>query len=196
MAMVPAELLNLVQEFKEFVKSQKALREENFSQRFSIAPIVQIETDLEENIRSNLHRIDLELQQKNRTVESIKNNTNSLLKDAELAHRLLKTEIPFSLSTFTINENQINNPSARKYFLNVIERFEQQMDSYSKNIKDLELHLNNLNKTYTPEEMIVMMKKQHETLIALASEVYLVHEEINNLKKQQSDKNEREKFST
>lgn len=196
MAMVPAELLNLVQEFKNFVKSQKALREENFSQRFSIAPIVQIETDLEEDIRSNLHRIDLELQQKNRTVESIKSNTGSLLKDAELAHRLLKTEVPFSLSPFTINENQINNPSARKYFLNMIEKFEQQMESYSKSIKDLELHLNNLNKSYTPEELIIMMKKQHETLIALASEVYLAHEEINNLKKQnnKSESEELHKF--
>lgn len=193
--MVPPELLNLVQNFKDFVKSQKALREENFSQRFSITPIVQVETDLEENIRSNVHRIDLELQQKNKIVESIKTNTTALMKDAELAHRLLKTEIPFNLNTFTISENQINNPSARKYFLNTIEKFEEQMETYSRNIKDLELHLNNLNKSYTPEELIVMMKKQHETLIALASEVYLVHEEINNLKKQNAGKGDNEELN-
>ena len=190
MAVVPTELLALVQDFKHFTKSQKTLREENFSQRLSIEPIVQIETDLEDDIRSDLHRIDLELQQKNRTVHLIKSNTGSLLKDAELAQSLLKIETPFSPSPFTNNENQINNPSARNYFLAMIDRFEQQMESYSKSIKDLELHLDKLNKSYTPEELIVMMRKQHETLIALASEVYLVHKEINNLKKQNKKESE------
>jgi cell division protein FtsB len=183
MSLIPPELLSLVTEFKNFVSQQKTVREEN-CQRFSVTPIVEVEKHLEHGVLNSLHKIELDLHSKGKLVESLRGNTEVLLKDAELVNRLLKTDYGFN-PTFVgaTTENQLANPSAKKYFSRQIEAFEGQMQAYSRRIKELEQQLNNLNKTCTPEELILTMKKQHEALIALAAEVYMVHEEIAKLKK-------------
>lgn len=183
MSLIPPELLSLVTDFKTFVSQQKTIREEN-CQRFSVTSIVEVEKHLEHGITNALHKIELDLHTKGKMVESLRANTEVLLKDADLANRLMKTDQGFN-PTFVgaSTENQLSNPSAKQYFARVIEGFESQMQAYQLRIKELEQQLNNLNKQCTAEELILTMKKQHEALIALAAEVYMVHEEIAKFKK-------------
>lgn len=176
---VPDEILNLLENLKKFIKEQKAIREDNCCQRFSIEPLVQIETEMDDTIRSGLHKVEVEMQRSRKMVDSLKEETRNLLNDAEMAYRLVKSgaaSIRRAMSNAVESHQSI--PSVDKYFQNMISNFEEKMRIYSEQIKDLEAHLDNLNKPHNPEELFLIMKKQHEILIGLASQVYEIQDKL------------------
>ncbi|RWS07845.1 Synaptonemal complex protein 1 (SCP-1)-like protein [Dinothrombium tinctorium] len=175
---VPQEIVALFDEFKRFVKQQKMIKEENSEQRFNVEPILTVD----ENIKHSLHRIEVDLQNNGKQVELLKKETSKLLNYGEIAYRLVKAEIP-------------SNVYVNKYFLSLIEEFETQMNTYSKQIKMLENHLKNMNKPYSCEELFGILRKQHETLIALAENVYLIHEQVNSLKQKGEKESNIDTFS-
>jgi len=176
---IPDELHNLVENLKKFVKEQKEIREENCCQRFSIEPILQVETELDENIKNELNKIDIELQRNSKVIDSLKKETNQLLIDAEMAYRLVKSAPPTQSDLYNNLTDHSRNPMVSKYFESMIQKFEEKMEIYSQQIKDLENHLNNINKPYNADELFLIMKKQHETLIAFASELYSIQDHLN-----------------
>lgn len=181
---LPPEMMPLVESLKKFIKDQKQIREENSQQRFSIQPILEVEKELEDNLKVNLHKIDLELQRNSKSIESVKRETNQLLSNAEMALRISRIDIPSTSTSYSVAQNQYVNACMHQYFVEMISNFEDQMNKYSKQIQDLQLHLDNMNKPYNTDELFQIMRKQHETLISLAAQVYAVHEEINKIKQQ------------
>lgn len=182
---LPPEIAHLVDSFKQFVKEQKLIKDENSQQRFSIQPILEVETELEENLKINLHKLELDLQRNAKSIESLKKDTTKLLSNAEMAYRITRIDPPSSSNqTYAIAQNQYINASTHQYFLETVIQFQTQMERYSKQIDELKLHLENMNKPYGTEELFQAMKKQHETLVSLASSVYAFHDHVSKLKQQ------------
>ncbi|XP_054164608.1 uncharacterized protein LOC128962267 [Oppia nitens] len=179
---IPPEMMPLVEALKNFVKEQKLIREENSQQRFSIQPILEVGSQIEDNLRLLLNKIEVDIQRNSKTMDSLKKDTNKLLSSAEMAYRISRVDVLQTPSSYTIAQNKYINASTNQYFLETINNFEQQMNTYSKQIQELRTHIDNMNKPYTSEELFQIMRKQHETLISLAAKVYAIHEEINELK--------------
>lgn len=180
-ANLPSELLPLVDSFKKFVKDQKQIKDENSQPRFSVQPILEVGSELDDSLRLNLQKLDVVLQKNSKAIESLKKETTSLVSDAETAYRAIKSDGLSAPSSFAIGQHQYTAPASHKYFSALLKEFEEQMELYSKQIKELEFHLENINKPYMAQELVVIIRKQHETLVALAAEIYAVHEQIGKL---------------
>ncbi|XP_074600483.1 nucleoporin p58/p45-like [Brevipalpus obovatus] len=176
---VPAELITLVEDLKKFIHTQKTIREENCCQKFSIEPIVQVETEMDE-IHSGLHKIEVDMQRCGKMVESLKEETRELLSNAEMAFRLVKSDAAaIRRGIYNSPDAHLHNiPSVDKYFRMMITKFENNLKMYSNQVDDLVNHLENLNKPHNPEELFLIMKKQHEIMVGLASHIYEIKEKI------------------
>jgi len=179
---IPPEMVPLVEALKQFVKQQKAIREENSQQRFSIQPILEVGAQIEDNLRVLLHKIEVDIQRNSKAMDGLKRDTNKLLSSAEMAYRISRVDVLQTPSSYTDAQNKYINASTHQYFIDTIDNFSLQMNVYSKQIQELRTHIDNMNKPYSSEELFQIMRKQHETLISLAAKVYAIHEDINQLK--------------
>lgn len=179
---IPPEMLPLVEALKQFVKEQKVIREENSQQRFSIQPILDVGAQIEDSLRLDLQKIEVDIQRNSRAIDALKKDTNKLLASAEMAYRISRLDLTQTPSSYTMAQNKYINASTNQYFVEMIDNFELQMNNYSKQIQDLRTHIENMNKPYSSEELLQIMRKQHETLISLAAKVYAIHEDISQLK--------------
>ena len=179
---IPPEMLPLVEALKQFVKEQKVIREENSQQRFSIQPILDVGSQIEDSLRLDLHKIEVDIQRNSKAIDALKKDTNKLLSSAEMAYRISRLDLMQTPSSYTIAQNKYINASTNQYFVEMVDNFELQMNNYSKQIQDLRTHIENMNKPYSSEELLQIMRKQHETLISLAAKVYAIHEDINQAK--------------
>ena len=179
---IPPEMTPLVEALKAFVKEQKVIREENSQQRFSIQPILEVGSEIEDSLRLVLHKIEVDIQRNSKAIDALKRDTNKLLSSAEMAYRISRVDFPQTPSSYSIAQNKYINASTHQYFIESIDNFETQINNYSKQIQDLRTHIENMNKPYSSEELLQIMRKQHQTLISLAAKVYAIHEEVNQFK--------------
>lgn len=176
---LPPELVAIVESFKNSLKEQKTIRDENNQPRFAMQSIVEISNELEDNLRVKLAKLDVVLRKNKKTIEVLKKETSNLVSDAETANRSVKAQgldstsspYPFTPSRYVPSSNQ-------RYFTKLVDQYEKQMSLYSKQIDELSRHLENMNKVVSPSELLTVVRRQHEALIALAAEIYAVHEHI------------------
>lgn len=193
---LPAEILSIVDSLKTFIADQKSLCDKNCLPKYSVQPILDICSELDESFKTALQRLDVTLERNKTAVELLKKETNVMVSDGENAFRSIKS-LGISANSsypFVQSSSYVQNPSSYPfvqnpgspartsvYFHRLVNQFEQEMDMYSKQIKELEVHLVNMNKPHSPHEVILIVKKQHETLVALASEIYALHQHISSL---------------
>lgn len=175
---LPPEINSLVESFKNFIKEQKMIRDENAQPRFSFKPIVEINSELDDVLRIQLERLQVVLQRNKKTADSLKQETSSLVSDAETAHRALKSEGISSISYPLGPDKYVSASTTLDYFTKMVDQFEDMMKTYSRQIKELEIHLDYLHKPTHTHDLLIVVKKQHEALIALAAEIYGLHETI------------------
>ena len=176
---LPAELSAIVESFKNSLKEQKTIRDENNQPRYSTQPIIDISNELEETLQVKLSKLDVVLRKNKKTIDVLKKQTSALVSDAEAANRSVKsqgldvtgTQYPFTPSRYAPSSTHV-------YFSKLVDQYEEQMSMYSKQIRELARHLDNLNKTIEPAELVTVVRRQHEALITLASEIYAVHEHV------------------
>lgn len=175
---LPPEINGLVESFKNFIKEQKMIRDENSQPRFSVKPIVEINSELDDVLRIQLERLQVVLQRNKKTAESLKQETSCLVSDAETAHRALKSEGISSMSYPLGPDKYVSASTTLEYFGKMVDQFEEMMKTYSRQIKELEIHLDYLHKPTHTHDLLIVVKKQHEALIALAAEIYSLHETV------------------
>ncbi|KAI1297173.1 Nucleoporin p58/p45 [Halotydeus destructor] len=176
--LIPMEWMTLVESFKKFVREQKTIRDENTQPRFAVEPIEEINAELDGNLKVNLQKLDVVLKKNSKSVEVLKKDTITLISDAEKVYRTVRSDGWSASGGFNVPNSQYLSTN-HKYFATLIGEFETQMELYAKQIKDLEVYLENMNKPYVPQELLTVIRRQHEVLVSLAAEVYAVHEEIN-----------------
>lgn len=176
---VPPEIREIVQNLKTFIKDQKTIRDENAQEKYSLQSIVNISTEIDEQMKVHLSRLDVQLQKNGKIVEKLKEETQQLFVDGENASRAVKQDNSQDYGSFILGQNRyIATPATHAYFTRLVKEFEETMLSYTKQIKELEAHLDNMDKAVNPQELILVVRKQHDSLIALAAEIYAVRDEI------------------
>lgn len=176
---LPPELSAVVEAFKTSLKQQKTIRDENNQQRFSMQPIVDISNELEENLHVKLAKLDVTLRKNKKTIEVLKKETSSLVSDAEAANRSVKSHgFDSNVSQYPFTPSRFSSSPVHVYFTKLVDHYEEQMATYSAQIKELTRHLDNMNKAIEPAELLNVIRRQHEALITLAAEIYAIHEHV------------------
>lgn len=197
---LPDELFQLVESFKKFLREQKSYRD----QKFDLDAITEIGHDAE-MFTIAFQRVAVDSDKNSQLVEQIREETNKLLRHAELAYSILRSnstnnstsnnqqqqlnqtsnsilnqQQPFANLTETppYGSNQFGNASTSQYFKELAEQFESRMKAYGEQIKELKMSLDSITKTYNIDELSTWLKKQHETLGEIAAKVYITHERI------------------
>ncbi|KAL3880466.1 hypothetical protein ACJMK2_032703 [Sinanodonta woodiana] len=164
---ITPELAADVENFQKFVKEEK-MEMENIK-RMSATPMHKVQEDTAA-LRQLLSVVSNSVQRNALAVEKLKKKMTQELKSAEMAQRT--KDIPASL--------QYENTAPTEYFQNLVEDFESQMLNYRQQIEVMESHLASLNQPnkFTPEEMIMLLKKMNETFVALAAQLHQVHDAV------------------
>lgn len=161
---IPDEIFQLVENFKKFVREQKAYKD----QKFEVDAILQVGHDIDE-FNLALQRIAIDSDMNSRIVQQIKDDLAKLLRYCELAYSQLAIIQPSSSQ---------QNISQQQYFADLAEQYEARMRSYGQQIQDLKMSLDRITRTYNADELFKWLKKQHETLGEIAAKIYMTHEMI------------------
>ncbi|OTF80518.1 Synaptonemal complex protein 1 (SCP-1)-like protein, partial [Euroglyphus maynei] len=182
--MVPPEIIPLVENMKKFLEKQKQIRDENAHEHFYLHPILEIGTTIEDILKVQMNKIDIQLQKNAKAIEFLKKDTNKLLSNGELVYRISRLDLPLSNSAEVIAQNNFINAKTHQYFMEVVDNCKKQMAEYSEQIQTLKSHCASTNdrQQYTTDEINQIIRKQHDNFVALASKVYLIHEYANKLR--------------
>ncbi|ELT88154.1 hypothetical protein CAPTEDRAFT_183870 [Capitella teleta] len=125
-------------------------------------------------MKQSLHLVSNHLQRNRIEIEKLKTKSAQDLKHVEISQRT--NETPSGL--------QYENTAPIGYFIQLVEEFETNMINYRKQIEDMELHLTSVGQTnsFTPQELSLLLRKLHESFMALAAHLQVVHESVKNQK--------------
>ncbi|XP_050415986.2 nucleoporin p58/p45 isoform X1 [Patella vulgata] len=165
--MIPDMLNQSVDSFHKYIKDEKVVREG--IARMSSKPLVKVQEDTAA-LKQLLSVVSNTLQRNTCAVEKLKREMTQELKNAEMAHRTKDT--PPGL--------QYENTAPNEYFQILVEDFESRMLTYRQQIEILENHLTSLHQPsrHSPAELIALLRKLHETFVALAAQLQQVHEAV------------------
>ncbi|CAG5136483.1 unnamed protein product [Candidula unifasciata] len=166
-SLLPEPLGATVDALQKYVKEEKAVRED--ITRMSSKPMIKVQEDVTV-LRQLLSVVANGLQRNACSVEKLKQEMAQKLKDAEMAQRT--KDIPASM--------QYENTAPTEYFQHLVEEFEERMVTYRQQIETLDSHLAALHQPtpHTPSELLLLLKKLHETFISLAAQLQQVHEAV------------------
>ncbi|CAN7940902.1 unnamed protein product [Ixodes pacificus] len=166
-ACLPNEISQTVDAFKKYVTEQKEIREE--ISRVSSRTIAKVQEETGA-LRQLLSAVESGVQRNGVSVERLKRETSEDLKHAEIAHHTKETPVAL----------QYENTAPTLYFQKLVTSFGQQMKLYKQQIEELEQHFASLSSTsvLTPEDLITMVNKLHQTFTFLAAQLYSLHEAV------------------
>nr|KAG5695762.1 hypothetical protein BaRGS_013850 [Batillaria attramentaria] len=135
----------------------------------SSKPMMRVSEDIAA-LKQLLSVVSNGLQRNACTLDKLKTEMTQELKNAEMAQRT--KDIPPGL--------QYENTAPTEYFEQVLDQFENRMIAYRQQIEMLENHLATLHQPlrHSPAELFELIRKLHETFIALAAQLQQVHEKI------------------
>lgn len=193
-ALVPPELIPLIENMKKFLAKQKQIRDENAHEHFYLQPILEIGTTIEDVLKIGLNKLDIQIQKNSKGIESLKKDTSKLLTNGELVYRISRIDLPLSNTAEVIAQNNFINSKTHQYFLEVVDNCKTLMSQYSEQIQTLKSHCATSNdQSISQDEINQIIRKQHENFVALASKVYLIHEYANKLRSQAKSTNQNDK---
>lgn len=189
-ALVPPELIPLIENMKKFLAKQKQIRDENAHEHFYLQPILEIGTTIEDVLKIGLNKLDIQIQKNSKGIELLKKDTSKLLTNGELVYRISRIDLPLSNTAEVIAQNNFINSKTHQYFLEVVDNCKTLMSQYSEQIQTLKSHCATSNdQSISQDEINQIIRKQHENFVALASKVYLIHEYANKLRSQAKSSN-------
>lgn len=163
---LPDELYQLVENFKRFIREQKAYKD----QKFEVDPILEVGREVDE-FNLALQRLAIDSTTNTKIVQQIRNDTAKLLRHAELAYSQLATNQQ-------LQQQQQQPQQQQQYFQEIADQFESRMRAYGEQIKELKMSLDSITRTYNADELFKWLKKQHEALGEIAAKIYMSHEMI------------------
>ena len=156
-----------VEEFKKYVKEQKTTREQIMRMSTKSHYKVQEEVAM---LQQLLSLVSNGLQRNALAIHKLKDESAQELKHAEIAQRTRDT--PPGL--------QYENVTPAEYFQCLVQDFEVRMMTYRQQIEEMESHLASLNQSsmLTPQELSSLLAKLHQSFLALAAQLQMVHNTV------------------
>nr|CAG4644286.1 EOG090X0D34 [Lepidurus arcticus] len=164
---VPPEIVQGVEDYKNFLKEQKAMREG--IARASSNPMLKVQEEVD-GLKQLLVSLAMGIQKNGVIVDKLKKDVEFELQNAEMAQKTKDT--PLGL--------QLEHTAPNDYFARLVLDFENRTSLYKHHIEEMERNLGTTTRkeALTPEELIEMLKKVHEAFVALAGRLYTIHEAI------------------
>ncbi|XP_078601980.1 uncharacterized protein LOC144876499 isoform X1 [Branchiostoma floridae x Branchiostoma japonicum] len=170
---VPNEIGQSVETFRKHVKEQKDVQDE--ISRVSSKPLDKVQEDITA-LRQMLSVVSSGLQRNAVAIEKLKADSAQELKNVEIAQRTKDT--PPGL--------QHEHTAPAEYFQRLVEQFEVQMLMCRQQIEQLENHIAALSHPayFTPQTLSSVLRRLHETFVALAGNLHGIHEAVKTQKEQ------------
>ncbi|XP_011629622.1 probable nucleoporin Nup58 isoform X2 [Pogonomyrmex barbatus] len=171
--LLPNELMQTIDKFKDFVKMQKGLSSD--IARGSARPLNRCAEDTA-SLMEILSTLSGSVQRDRSSADKLKQDTAKALQSAEIAQRTHDT--PPGL--------QYENNAPLKFFMELAESFEQDLMLFRSQIETTEKHIQAMMapRTLTPQELTATMSKLHESLVAVAGRLQSVHAKVQQQKEQ------------
>lgn len=171
--LLPKELMQTIDNFKEFVKTQKVLSSD--IARGSSRPLNRCAEDTV-SLVDILTTLAGSVQRDRSSADKLKQDTAKALQNAEIAQRT--HDIPSGL--------QYENNAPYLFFIELAENFEHDLQLFKSQIEITEKHIRTMMtpKTLTPQELTMAMGKLHESLVAVAGRLQGVHTKVQQQKEQ------------
>ncbi|XP_014613617.1 PREDICTED: nucleoporin p58/p45-like isoform X1 [Polistes canadensis] len=171
--LLPNELWQTIDKFKEFVKKQKVLSSD--IARGSARPLNRCAEDTA-SLMELLTTLAGSVQRDRAFADKLKQDTAKALQNAEIAQRTNDT--PSGL--------QYENNAPLLFFIELAENFEHDLMLFRSQIETTEKHIQTMMapKTLTPQELTMAMSKLHESLVAVAGKLQGVHSKVQQQKEQ------------
>lgn len=168
---LPNEIHQTVESFKEFVKQQK-IHSSDIA-KCSIRDFRKVEQDIIQ-LSTLLGEVESQLQKNRQIAENLKYDTARCLKDVEIAQRTQDT--PPGL--------QYENIAPLKFFLNLADKFEREMQVLKIQIEGADNYVKNHRSSnpLTPQDLALGMRRLHESFVALAGRLHSVHSQVESQK--------------
>ncbi|CAH1112555.1 unnamed protein product [Psylliodes chrysocephalus] len=168
---LPNEILQTVEAFKELVKQQK-LHSSDIA-RCSVRDFRKVEQDINQ-LAQLLAEVESQLQKNRQLAEKLKYETAKCLKDVEIAQRTQDT--PPGL--------QYENTAPLKFFLQLADKFEREMQALKVQIEGADNYVKNYRSpnALTPQDLHLGMRRLHESFVALAGRLHSVHNQVESQK--------------
>lgn len=132
--LVPNEILQTIENFKIFVKDQKGHSSD--VSRGSARPFLKVGQDID-LLMSTLSEVDNELQKNQQIASKLKYDSAKCLQNAEMAQRTNDT--PPGL--------QFENNAPMQYFIEIVNKFEQDIQALRMQIDITDRHIHSLSET-------------------------------------------------
>ncbi|XP_011503550.1 PREDICTED: nucleoporin p58/p45 [Ceratosolen solmsi marchali] len=171
--LLPNELMQTIDGFKEFVKTQKVLSSD--IARGSARPLNRCSEDTI-SLMEILTTLAGSVQRDRSLADKLKQDTAKALQNAEIAQRTHDT--PTGL--------QYENNVPLLFFMELSGNFEHDLMLFKSQIEATEKHIQTMltPKTLTPQELTMAMNKLHESLVAVAGRLQGVHSKVQQQKEQ------------
>ncbi|KAH0956444.1 hypothetical protein HN011_000367 [Eciton burchellii] len=171
--LLPNELMQTIDKFKDFVKVQKGLSSD--IARGSSRPLNRCAEDTA-SLMEILSTLSGSVQRDRSSADKLKQDTAKALQSAEIAQRTHDT--PPGL--------QYENNAPLQFFMELAETFEQDLMLFRSQIETTEKHIQAMMapRTLTPQELTIAMSKLHESLVTVAGRLQSIHAKVQQQKEQ------------
>ncbi|CAH1974070.1 unnamed protein product [Acanthoscelides obtectus] len=168
---LPNEILQIVEEFKDMVKHQKAYSSD--IARCSVREFRKVEQEID-HLMTLLGDVESQLTKNRHLAEKLKYDTAKCLKNVEMAQRTQDT--PPGL--------QYENTAPLKFFMELADQFEREMQVLKYQIESADNYVKNHRSpdALTPQDLALGMRRLHETFVALAGRLQSVHGQVESQK--------------
>ncbi|XP_059610933.1 nuclear pore complex protein Nup58 [Phlebotomus argentipes] len=171
-AQLPQEIVVTVKGLEDHIKEQRKSSDiaRNFDQKLK-----KVENETEA-IRRTLSEISNNVAKNYSAIKQLKADTNEAIQNAEMAQRTHET--PSGL--------QFENTAPLKYFLDAIQKYENEMIVFRNQVALTEKHMYSLMtpQTSTADDLKRGLHQIHESFIALAGRLYEIHQKVEVQKEQ------------
>ncbi|KAF7285315.1 hypothetical protein GWI33_011108 [Rhynchophorus ferrugineus] len=168
---LPNEILQTVDAFKAMVKEQR--NHSSDITRCSVKDFRLVEQEIG-HLNNQINEIESQLQKNRHLAEKLKYDTAKTVQNVEMAQRTHDT--PAGL--------QYENVAPLKFFLDLADQFERDMQNLKIQIEAADKYVkNNKNPdSLTPQDLSMGMRRLHETFVALAGRLQSVHTQVESQK--------------
>uniref|UniRef100_A0A6B2EIR9 Putative nucleoporin nup58 n=1 Tax=Phlebotomus kandelakii TaxID=1109342 RepID=A0A6B2EIR9_9DIPT len=171
-AQLPQEIVVTVKGLEDHIKEQRKSSDiaRNFDQKLK-----KVENETE-TVRRTLSEISNYVVKNYAAIKQLKAETNEAIQNAEMAQRTHETP----------NGLQFENTAPLKYFLDTIQKYENEMMVFRNQVELTEKHMYSLitPQTSTADDLKRGLHQIHESFIALAGRLYEIHQKVEMQKEQ------------
>ncbi|XP_065158445.1 nuclear pore complex protein Nup58 [Atheta coriaria] len=171
--LLPNEIQQTVDSFKNFVKQQKSYSSD--VARCSVKEFRKVESDID-GLNNMLNEVEKQLQVNRNVAEKLKYDTAKGLQQVEMAQRTYDTPIGL----------QYENTAPLHFFVDLSNQFEREMQNMRLQIESTDKYIKDNGKSapLTHQDLVLGMRRIHEIFVALAGHLQALHTQVESQKEQ------------